>query len=122
MKTIRELVALGYTSERIVQYFKDQEEVEADRARVEAGRIASAEKSAQYYATKAAHGATCKTCGCLIAINSASGYCRKHVAKAVLSKEVKAPKIKYVTKTFYGVKGNDLMDHSYYQGGSVSPR
>ena len=122
MKTIRELVALGYTSERIVQYFADQEEVEADKARVEAGRIASAEKTAKYYANKEAHGATCKTCGCLISINSVSGYCRKHVAKDTLSKETKAPKIKYVTKTFYGVKGNDLMDHQYYQGGSVSPR
>ena len=29
----------------------------------------------------------------------------------------KASKIKYVTKTYYG-KGNDLMDHAYYQGGA----
>ena len=121
---IRTLVAQGVTSEQIairVAYF---EETQVQEVRHQAALEDRALKSAAYYAHKELHGSTCKCCGTKLSVNNTSGYCRKHVAKAVLSKapSERAPKVKYVTKTFYGVKGNDLMDHSYYQGGSVSPR
>lgn len=114
---ISQLVRAGYSSESIQELFAEYENflvAEAERA----------EKSAIYFANKELHGSNCKTCGCKLAVSNTSGYCRKHVAKAVLGKEEheKAPKIKYKTKTFYGVKGNDLMDHKYYQGGACSPR
>ena len=128
MFSVKELVRQGYSMESIIelkaQYDKDQEELAIYNAR-EAKRIAaSKEASVKYFADKEANGAKCITCGCTLAVSTTSGYCRKHVAKATLTKapSERAPKQKYVTKTFYGVKGNDLMDHSYYQGGSVSPR
>lgn len=122
MKTIKELVAEGHSMDRIIEILAYQEELENDKAKVVAYAAKRAEQSAKYYADKEANGAKCVTCGCSISVNNTSGYCRKHVAKAVLTKAVKAPKIKYKTITFYGVKGEDLMDHKYYQGGLVSPR
>lgn len=115
MFDIKELVRKGVPMEDIIEL---QAEYERDQLRVEASRLASE----KYYTEKVTNGKFCTTCGCQLSSANTSGYCRKHVAKATLSKEVKAPKVKYVTKTFYGVKGNDLMDHAYYQGGSVSPR
>jgi hypothetical protein len=121
---IRGLVAQGVSSDQIairVAYF---EETLVQEVRHQEALEDRALKSAKYYADKEAHGATCKCCGVILSIKNTSGYCRKHVAKATLTKapSERAPKTKYVTKTFYGVKGNDLMDHKYYQGGSVSPR
>lgn len=113
MFNIKELVAKGVSMEAIIalkaEYDKDQEKLKA-----------SAEASAKYYADKEANGAKCQTCGCTLALSNTSGYCRKHVAKATLTKAPaeRAPKPKYVTKTFYGIKGTDLMDHAYYQGGT----
>ena len=113
MFSIKELVAKGVSMEDIIalkkEYDKDMESKELAVA-----------KSAEYFAHKEAHGGSCVTCGCRLSVSNTSGYCRKHVAKATLTKSPaeKASKIKYVTKTYYGVKGNDLMDHAYYQGGA----
>ncbi len=113
MFSIKDLVAKGVSMEDIIalkeEYDRDQEKSKA-----------SAEASAKYYADKELHGGSCVTCGCKLAVSNTSGYCRKHVAKAILTKapEEKAPKPKYVTKTYYGVRSNDLMDHAYYQGGA----
>lgn len=117
MFSIKELVRQGYSMESIIELKADYDK---EQLRLEE----SAKASAKYFADKEANGAKCITCGCTLAVSNTSGYCRKHVAKATLTKDPseRAPKIKYVTKTYYGVKGNDLMDHKYYQGGSVSPR
>ena len=122
---ISQLVRAGKSSEEIQEAFEDYSRFLIEQER-EAIRLAErAEKSAQYFANKEAHGSNCLTCGCKLAVSTTSGYCRKHVTKAVLGKEEseKAPKIKYIKyKTFYGVRGDDLMDHKYYQGGACSPR
>lgn len=140
--SIKELVAKGYTMEQIValkaKYDRDQEELAIQTAREEARALASAMASAKYYADKEAHGAKCITCGCTLTVANTSGYCQRHVSKAVLGlseqevalrlaakkaeKKERKARTKYVSITFYGIKGNDLMDHRYYQGGSVSPR
>ena len=122
LEFIRDLVSQGISSEQIairVAYF--EETLACDVKSAEAKALAKA-KSEAYYADKELHGGSCTTCGCKLSVNNTSGYCRKHVAKATLTKTVKATPVKYITKTFYGVKGNDLMDHKYYQGGLVSPR
>lgn len=115
--SIKDLVAQGYSMESII-------ELKADYDKEQIRLAESAKASAKYYADKEAHGSKCTTCGCTLAISNTSGYCRKHVAKATLTKapSERAPKIKYVTKTYYGVKGNDLMDHAYYQAGSVGSK
>ena len=117
MFSVKELVRQGYSMESIIEL---KAEYDKEQIRLEE----SAKASAKYFADKEANGAKCTTCGCTLALTNTSGYCRKHVAKATLTKapSERAPRIKYVTKTYYGVKGNDLMDHKYYQGGSVSPR
>lgn len=111
MFSIKELVAKGVSMEDIIAL---KEEYDRDQIRLQQSRLASA----KYYADKEANGGHCLTCGCKLSVANTSGYCQKHVAKATLAKEVKAPKIKYITKTFYGVRSNDLMDHAYYQGGA----
>ena len=133
----RKYIELGYSTEKILslrlQWDKDQdfleEEYDREQRRIENSRLASI----KYYADKEENGGSCITCGCKLTTANTSGYCQKHVSKAVLGltdeekairkAEAKAkPRIRYKTITFYGVKGNDLMDHSYYQGGNVSPR
>ena len=117
MFSVKELVRQGYSMESIIELKADYDK---EQIRLEE----SAKASAKYFTDKEANGAKCITCGCTLAVSNTSGYCRKHVAKATLTKAPaeRAPKPKYVTKTYYGVKGSDLMDHKYYQGGSVSPR
>lgn len=120
---MRKYIVLGYTTEQIIA-LKAEHEADQDRAEIEYNReqirlAYQAEASAKYYAEKETNGKSCLCCGAKLSVANTSGYCRKHVAKATLTKEVKTPKIKYVTKTYYGVKGDDLLDHTYYQGGSV---
>lgn len=120
---MRKYIVLGYSTEEIMA-LKMEHEINQDRDEIEYNReqirlAYQAEASAKYYADKEANGKTCLCCGVKLSVANTSGYCRKHVAKATLTKEIKAPKIKYVSKTYYGVKGNDLLDQAYYQGGSV---
>lgn len=118
MFSIKELVAKGVSMEDIIAL---KEEYDRDQIRLQQSRLASA----KYYADKEANGSHCLTCGCKLSVANTSGYCRKHVAKVTLglTDEEKAnrpkPKsVRYKTITFYGVKGSDLMDHAYYQGGA----
>ena len=114
---ISQLVRAGKSSEEIKEAFEDYDKFLV-RQEIKAALLAEkAEKSAQYFAKKELHGSNCLTCGCKLAVSTTSGYCRKHVTRQT------KPKIKYKKyKTFYGVRGEDLMDHKYYQGGAFSPR